>query len=102
MSELRQRKPVRIPAEKKEEEEEEEDNPRFGISFLDCARVLSGLLLLSCVFSWLITDGTSLTWGYRPRISRWRTLKGLFVRRPSPSRAPAREHISYQLADDAR
>jgi hypothetical protein len=90
MSELRQRKPVRIPAEKKEEEEEE-DNPRFGISFLDCARVLSGLLLLSCIFSWLITDGTSLTWGYRPRISRWRTLKGLFVRRPSPPLQSASE-----------
>jgi hypothetical protein len=90
MSELRQRKPAPATADtdttdtttttkKKKEPEEEEHNPRFGISLLDCARVLSGLLVLSCIFSWLITDGTSLTWGYRPKISRWRTLKGLFV-----------------------
>jgi len=61
--------------------DEDEPLPRI-ISFIDLLRVLSGLLLLSCVFSWLITDGSSLTWGYRPRISRWRTLKSIFVPPP--------------------
>ena len=54
------------------------------ISLVDALRVLSGLVLISCLFSWLITDGESLTWGYRPRLSRWRTFKALFVV-PPPS-----------------
>ncbi|KAA8911620.1 hypothetical protein FN846DRAFT_773871 [Sphaerosporella brunnea] len=87
ISDVRQRKPLPLPDEpspskKKTKNEDDDanliDNPRFGISILDVLRVLSGLLLLSCIFSWLITDGTSLTWGYRPRISRWRTLKAFF------------------------
>jgi hypothetical protein len=88
MSDLRQRKPLPPSKKKKKDngdDDEELDNPRFGISLMDVARVLSGLLLISCIFSWLITDGTSLTWGYRPKLSRWRTLKAFFVRLPLSS-----------------
>jgi hypothetical protein len=86
MSDLRHRRPpVDSPAaleeesRKKKRQQKADDEEDSGISFVDILRVLSGLLLLSCTFSWLITDGESFTWGYRPRLSRWRHLKNVFV-----------------------
>jgi hypothetical protein len=85
---LRNRKPVEVPhsaslgekSKKRARNDDDEISP--FISITDILRVLSGLLVISCVFSWLITDGESLTWGYRPKLSRWRTLKALFVLLP--------------------
>ncbi|KAI5801112.1 hypothetical protein EDC01DRAFT_716374 [Geopyxis carbonaria] len=54
------------------------DRDHTSISLLDIIRVLSGILLLSCLLSWFVTDGQSVSWGYRPKISRWRSLKSLF------------------------
>ncbi|KAI5813979.1 hypothetical protein BZA77DRAFT_250712 [Pyronema omphalodes] len=65
------------PHQRKQEIEDE--NEDSGISFVDILRVIMGLLLLSCTFSWFITDGESISWGYRPRISRWRHLKNVFT-----------------------
>lgn len=86
---LRQRKPLPATAGLPSEQEvdtkkktkrrvEDDDEISEGISFVDILRVISGLLVLSCLFSWFITDGESLTWGYRPRLSRWRILKAAF------------------------
>ncbi|KAF8539596.1 hypothetical protein BDD12DRAFT_837210 [Trichophaea hybrida] len=84
---LRNRKPVDVspsppPSEKSKKrsqnDDDNDDEISPFISFTDILRVLSGLLVISCIFSWLITDGESLTWGYRPKFSRWRTLKALF------------------------
>ena len=91
MSDLRQRKPAATPsppasptraksARKASADDDSAETPLFTVA--DVLRGLSGLLLLSCLFSWLVTDGSSLTWNYRPRISRWRVLKAAFVRLP--------------------
>ncbi|TGZ79834.1 cytochrome b5 [Ascodesmis nigricans] len=58
--------------------DDDDDQIVYGISFVDMLRVLSGIVVLSCLLSWFITDGESFTWGYRPHITRWRTIKGLF------------------------
>jgi hypothetical protein len=82
--ELRNRKPAATdtptgapPKSKKKLVDEDEDGA--FISLTDIFRVLSGLLLLSCLFSWFVTDGESITWNYRPKITRWRTLKAFLV-----------------------
>ncbi|CAZ84605.1 unnamed protein product [Tuber melanosporum] len=49
-----------------------------GISLVDILRVLTGALLLSVVFSWFVTDGESVTWGYKPKALKWNNLKNLF------------------------
>lgn len=53
-----------------------------GISFVDVLRVLSGVILLSTVMSWFVTDGESLTWGYKPAALRWNNVKMMFVSSP--------------------
>ncbi|KAH0610472.1 uncharacterized protein H6S33_011999 [Morchella sextelata] len=49
-----------------------------GISFLDVLRVISGIIVLSGVMSWFVTDGESLTWGYKPAALRWNNVKMMF------------------------
>ncbi|KAL7272104.1 hypothetical protein RUND412_005098 [Rhizina undulata] len=56
----------------------EDDEISRGISLLDVLRVISAVLLLSVAFSWFVTDGESITWGYRPRQLRWNNIKNLF------------------------
>jgi hypothetical protein len=56
-----------------------------GISFLDVLRVISGIIVLSGVMSWFVTDGESLTWGYKPAALRWNNVKMMFVSSLIPS-----------------
>jgi len=69
--------PLAIKKPKRPTDDYDDEIPS-GISFVDILRVISSLLALSCVFSYFITDGESLAWGYRPRVTRWRTFKSIF------------------------
>ncbi|PWW80078.1 cytochrome b5 [Tuber magnatum] len=60
------------------DDDENNLNISEGISLVDILRVLTGALLLSVIFSWFVTDGESITWGYKPRALRWNNLKNLF------------------------
>lgn len=55
-----------------------------SISFVDVLRVLSGILVLSTVMSWFVTDGESLAWGYTPAALKWKNVKMMFVRFDAP------------------
>lgn len=77
---LRNRKPhpaavAVVPGKDKNVEEEVS-----GISFVDVLRVLSGILLLSTLLSWFVTDGDSFTWGYKSASFKWKNVKLMFVR----------------------
>lgn len=78
---------------------DEGDDPNIskGISLLDVLRVLTGALLLSSIFSWFVTDGESITWGYKPKSLRWNSLKNLFVIIPLPPSLPIHTHLSIYL-----
>ncbi|RPA97269.1 cytochrome b5 [Choiromyces venosus 120613-1] len=60
------------------DDDDNDANISKGISTIDVLRVLTGALLLSVVFSWFVTDGESITWGYKPKALRWNNLKNLF------------------------
>lgn len=59
--------------------DDDDDDVSSGISFVDVLRVLSLILLLSSVMSWFVTDGESLTWGYKPAALRWNNVRMMFV-----------------------
>jgi hypothetical protein len=54
--------PTAIKKPKRPTDDYDDDEISSWISFVDILRVPSSLLVLSCVFSYFITDGESLAW----------------------------------------
>jgi hypothetical protein len=62
-----------------------------GLSLLDVLRILGGVLLLSSGLSYLVTSGSSMTWGYNPwwtRAREWKTVLVLLPCIPSIQACP--------------
>lgn len=81
---LRNRKPPPATVAVVPGKDKNVDEEVSGISFVDVLRVLSGILLLSTLLSWFVTDGDSFTWGYKPASFKWKNVKLMFVRLSVP------------------
>lgn len=73
---------------KSEPKSKNTENEEPIITVIDCFRILFGLLLLSSLLSYFITDGESYLWNYNPYWIRPKALVAKLVRLPPTLHLP--------------